>query len=85
MSLTQSLHSLRLRRAVTDGAKLRLTQPPHWLRRGKHSCRYRIAGETTAATALVFLVAEETAAADDLGNLRRDHVVPGFVAVSNAF
>jgi hypothetical protein len=43
------------------------------------------AADTPAATALVFLVAEEAAMADDLGNLRRDHLVPGFVAVSDAF
>jgi len=32
--------------------------------------RYRIAGDTPAATDLTFFVSEETAPADDLGNLR---------------
>jgi hypothetical protein len=31
----------------------------------------------------VFLVSEETALADDLGDLRRDHLVPGFVAAGD--
>jgi hypothetical protein len=42
-----------------------------------------IAAETAASTALTFLVSEETALADDLGNLRRDHLVPGFVAAGD--
>ena len=33
----------------------------------------------------MFLVAEEAALADDLGDLRWDHVVPVFVAGGNAF
>ena len=37
------------------------------------------------APRLVFLISEEAAVADDLGNLRRDHLVPAFIAVSNAF
>jgi hypothetical protein len=34
---------------------------------------------------LPFPVSEETAPADDLGNLRRDHLVPGFVPTGDAF
>ena len=34
---------------------------------------------------LMFLVSEETAAPDDVGNLRGDHLVPGFVAFGDAF
>jgi hypothetical protein len=33
---------------------------------------------------LMFLVAKETAAADDLGDLRWHHLVPGFVSGGNA-
>jgi len=33
---------------------------------------------------LTFLVSEETAAADDLGNLGWHHLVPGFVPLSDA-
>jgi hypothetical protein len=36
------------------------------------------------ALALTFLVAEETAPANDLGNLRRYHLVPAFVPGSDA-
>jgi len=48
----------------------------------KHS--YEFLQECSAAP-LPFLVAEETAPADDLGNLRRHHLVPGFVAAGDAF
>src|SRR5438445_2746918 len=34
--------------------------------------------------ALMFLVSEETAPADDLGNLRWHHLVPGFVSGGDA-
>src|SRR5439155_24108094 len=36
------------------------------------------------ARALVFLVSEETAATNDAGNLRGNHLVPGFVAFGDA-
>lgn len=59
----------------------------------KYSDTVRIAGDPPspgsgvasmpAATDLVFLVSEETAPADDLGNLWRHHLVPGFVPVSD--
>ena len=48
----------------------------------KHS--YEFLQECSAAP-LPFLVAEETALADNLGNLRRHHLVPGFVAAGDAF
>ena len=48
----------------------------------KHS--YEFLQEYSAAP-LPFLVAEETALADNLGNLRRHHLVPGFVAAGDAF
>jgi len=48
----------------------------------------RFAADTAAATtmrlALTFLVSEEAAAADDLGNLRRHHLVPAFVSSGDA-
>ena len=49
----------------------------------KHS--YEFLQECSVAAPLPFLVAEETAPADDLGNLRRHHLVPGFVAAGDAF
>ena len=39
---------------------------------------------TTLGAALAFLVSEETAAADDLGNLRGHHLVPAFVPGGDA-
>src|SRR5215472_7454285 len=33
---------------------------------------------------LLLLVAEKTAAADDLGNLRRNHLFPGFVTAADS-
>jgi hypothetical protein len=49
-----------------------------------HSRRHRIAGDTPAATDLLFFVAEEAAVADELGNLRRDRLIPAFVATGDA-
>ena len=45
---------------------------------------YEFLQECNAAP-LTFLVSEETAPADDLGDLRWDHLVPGFVAAGDAF
>ena len=45
---------------------------------------YEFLQECSAAP-LPLLVAEETAPADNLGNLRRHHLVPGFVAAGDAF
>jgi len=41
--------------------------------------------QAAAATALAFLVSEETTAADDLGYCRRNHLVPAFVPGGDAF
>jgi hypothetical protein len=53
---------------------------------------FRLAAETDRLAAcapqtnrLLLLVAEETPAADDFGNLRWDHGVPAFVAAGDAF
>jgi hypothetical protein len=48
------------------------------------SRRHRIAGDTPAATDLLFFVAEEAAVTDELGNLRRNHLIPAFVPTSDA-
>jgi hypothetical protein len=53
---------------ATKISDLRLTQPPL----------------QPAATDLTFFVAEEAAAADDFGNLRRDHLIPAFVSGGDA-
>jgi hypothetical protein len=52
--------------------------------RGTRALPTRFAGDTSAATGLMFFVAEEAAVADEVGNLRRDHVVPAFVAGGDA-
>jgi hypothetical protein len=46
--------------------------------------RYRIEADTAATTSLVFFVSEETALADDLGDLRWDRFLPAFVAGGDA-
>ena len=63
---------------------LQLTQPRYrrcvW-RAAEHNTRAACAPQTNR---LLLFVAEETPAADDLGNLRWDHCVPAFVAAGDA-
>src|SRR5438046_10595256 len=51
----------------------------------KYNVSRRLYAASEAGRALMFLVSEKAAAADDVGNLRRHHLVPGFVALSDGF
>src|SRR5205823_307930 len=46
--------------------------------------RYHHFSVNCGGAPLTFLVSEETAPADDLGNLRRHHLVPAFVSGGDA-
>ena len=74
-------------RGVLPSAKEISGEQPKTHRLAVSTCPEKSAADTAAATEvpeLVFSVAEKTAAADDLGNLRRDRLVPVFVAAGDA-
>src|SRR5581483_1606226 len=65
---------------ILEGGKARAVASSDTARcRSRHDCRYN---ETRL---LMLLVSEETAAADELGDLGWHHLVPGFVSRGDAF